>query len=455
MNYRDGPFRWNYALNRFIVGVLLVGLSPSVGWSAGFELLEQSSKGLGQAFAGGATGFGDGSEVFTNPAAMSLLEDDVASIHGHLIAPSAEFQDEDSRLNARLGGAPLTGGDGGNGGETAGIGNLYLVKQLPLDLTAGLGVNSPFGLATEYDDDWAGRYHAVKSELRTININPGISFKQSEYLSIGANMQLMYADAKLTNAIDFGTIGVATLGAPTAASLGLLPQRADGYGEVTGDDWGVGMGLGAVISPSEDVRIGIGWRSRVRLHLRGDADFTVPANAAVLTSTGAFADTDAAADVDLPETVFGGIAWNVTDRWQLFGDMNWIKWDRFEELRVRYGSVQPDTVQAENWDNTFRLSAGTSVQVLDPLTVRAGFAWDQTPIQGEEYRTPRIPDNDRYWLSAGLSYSVTDDVDVHLSYAHLFVADAGSEVESSTGAIIDGSWELSTDLVTAGVTAHF
>lgn len=437
------------------VAFVVSALSGSVAFAAGFELLEQSAKGLGQAFSGAATGYGDGSESYLNPGALSAVEDGTYSVHVHLIMPKAEFSDDGSSLIPALGGAPLSGDTESDGGENAAVPNVYLTKQVGKDLTLGLGLNSPFGLSTKYNSDWVGRYHAIQSELTTFNINPAIAFKQSEYLSIGAGMQIMYADAKLTNAVDFGTIGLSALGPATAAPLGLLPQRADGSAKVEGDDWGVGMGLGALITPSDDFRIGISWRSKIHFTLDGDGEFSVPANAAVLTRTGLFTDTDAEADLTTPESITGGFAWDINSNWTWYGDATWTKWDRFEELRVNFAGPQPDSVQDENWDNAWRLSTGTSYRIDDAVTVRGGFTWDQSPVSSDELRTPRIPDNDRFWLAGGLSYRFTERLEGSLGYAHLFVPDAESAVLGSTGAQLVGDWNSGVDIVSLGLVGRF
>lgn len=431
--------------------------SAGSGFAAGYELLEQSAKGVGQAYAGASTGYGDGSEVFFNPAAiMQLKKQDTFSMHGHLIMPSAEFNDEGSMLAPQLGGAPLSGNQGGDGGEVAFIPNLYFAHKVNEHVGLGLGFNSPFGLSSEYNNTWVGRYHAIRSELEVLNINPAIAVKPVEWLSLGVSMQAMYADATLTNAVDFGTIGVSTLGLPTAAALGLLPQQADGYARVDGSDWGHGIGVSALVTPLDWLRLGVSYRSSVELNLKGDAKFNVPTNALALTSTGLFQNTLARANVNLPEILSVGAAVDLTDNFTLYLDGTWINWSRFDELRVQFDGPQPDSVQPEEWDDSTRLSIGGRYQVNDCTAVRAGFSWDESPIPGDEYRTPRIPDNDRYWVSAGLDYELWEDIELSFNYAHLFIDDARtSGLTTSTGNVLNGGWDLGVDIVSASLTAVF
>ncbi|MCB0357992.1 MAG: outer membrane protein transport protein, partial [Bdellovibrionales bacterium] len=233
--------------------VTTLGFTAS-SFAAGFELQEQSGIGLGQAFAGATAGYGDGSEVYWNPAAMMAIDGTTASASLHTIIPSTSFDDGGSNLPA-LGGVPLVGNDGGNGGEVALVPNAYGVTDLiPDKLKFGIGLNVPFGLETQWDDGWTGRYQALKSELRTINVNPALAMNVTDNVSIGVGASIMFLDAELSNAIDFGTIGVATLGPTTAGSLGLLPQQADGKVTLNGDDTAYGVNAGVMIRPTDDIR---------------------------------------------------------------------------------------------------------------------------------------------------------------------------------------------------------
>lgn len=436
-----------------LCGVTLTSASNAL--AGGFEVLEQSATGVGQAFSGAATGYRDGSEVFFNPAAMTEINGDVVSLHGHLIMPLADFDNDGSGYGAALGGIPLLGNSGGNGGEPAFVPNLYVVKHVNEDLTLGFGLNSPFGLETSYNGDWVGRYFAVDSSLLTVNINPSIGYRVNDWLSVGAGLQVMYAKAELNNAVDFGTIGLSALGPQTAAQLGLLPQQADGFAEVEGDDWGVGYSLAFIVTPHDKVKVGFNYRSKIDFELEGSADFTVPQNAAVLTQSGAFLDTDATADLTLPEVLTFGTAVEVSPTVTWYADASWIRWSRFEELRIKYESVQPDTVQEENWNNTWRFSTGMKYEPSKTWAFRAGIAFDETPVSSVALRTPRIPDNDRYWIAAGATYNVTETFGVNLSYAHIFVPDARTDLVNNTGSRMVGDWESGVDIVSASIVQRF
>ena len=259
--------------------------------------MEQSAKELGQAFAGATTNTEDGSAVFFNPGALGRFSGRQLTVAGHLVSPSIRFHDGGSRLALPVGGAPLAGGDGGDAGHTIFVPNLYYVQELGPRLVFGLGLNAPFGLHTDYDPNWKGRYHSITAELQTVSLRPALALRVGGRLSLGATITAQYAYARLSNAIDFGTLCLASLPPPTCGGLGLAPQRADGRFEVEGDDLAWGYSLGALYAFNNDTRIGVSYRSAIDQSIEGDAEFTVPAAALPLTRGGTlFTNTGARTD---------------------------------------------------------------------------------------------------------------------------------------------------------------
>jgi len=430
-----------------VLGASLL-LAATTAFAAGFALQEQSGRGLGQAFAGVTTGLGDGSSIFYNPGAMTLIDDPTLSFTGNIITTATDFDDRGSTDGA---GNPLAGGDGPDPGATSFVGNLYAVYPINQDIRAGFGINTPFGLATEYNDQWVGRYQAVKSELVTINLNPAVSYDLSDQISIGGGVTAMYADATLTNAVDFGTIGVSQLGVPTASTLGLLPQQADGFADVEGDDWGVGFNLGVLLRPFDGTRLGIGYRSKVDLNLTGDADFTVPANAQVLTSTGSFIDTTANARVSLPETLSFGFSQEITDDFILVGEAQWNRWSRVNEIRISFDSAQADSVETLNYEDNWRFALGGNY-LMEEFVLRGGISYEQTPVS-KGFRTARIPDADRWWFTAGVGWEVVEDIVLDVSYAWVHAINADVDRTGSTGDTLVGSYQGNVNIVAVEVTA--
>lgn len=434
------------SLASLLAGLSLISLTRTA-LASGFAITEQSVTNLGTGASGGAAGLDDISTIFFNPAGLMRLPDDGAVVGaGYVIFPSLNFTNQGSEIAP---GVPKVGGNGGNAGVTSFIPNLYAAYRVSDRMKLGIGVNTPFGLSTEYDSNWVGRYQAIKSELITININPTVAYQVTDNLAIGAGLNVQYAEAELSNAIDFG-------GILAAGGAAILPQQADGAVNISGSDWSVGYNFGILYEPTETTRIGLAYRSAINHNLRGNADFTTPAVAvaAGLTATGLFTDTTASARLNLPDTLSLGINQKLSPRLALTGDVTWTNWSDFQELRVDFDSPQPDTVVPENWFDTVRVGVGLTYELNSTWTLRGGVAYDPTPVP-QEFLTPRIPDSDRTWLSFGFSYEPSRNLSLDLAYTHVFLPNRDINATEEGAGTLVGNYTSSIDIIGAQLNWRF
>lgn len=441
----------------FAVLLAALALAASAGTAAasGFALKEQSASAQGNAFAGAAAGAEDVSAMFFNPAALARQSGSQAAAVLSFIAPQADF--EKGRASTAAG-TPIAGGaDPGDAAEDALVPALYLGWAATDDLRLGLGVNAPFGLETRYPRDWIGRYHAVHSRLKTVNINPALAWRVSDRISLGAGFQAQWAWAELTNAVDLGTIGAAA-GVP-----GALPGAQDGFADLEGDDWGYGWNAGVLLEPAEGTRLGVSYRSRIEHTLEGDVDFTLdPAGvgAALRAGAGLFRNTDAKADLTTPEAWAFGIHHEITPRFAVMAEADFTRWSRFEELRIEFDNpAQPDSVTEEDWRDTWFYALGATFRPAEAWTLRAGVAHDETPVP-DRTRTPRIPDGDRTWLSLGVGWRPAAPLSFDAAYTHIWVDDA--ELDLRTTGIgnasrgnLSGSYDNAIDIATVQIAWRF
>jgi long-chain fatty acid transport protein len=433
-----------------VAGLLACGSSASL--AAGFALIDQSASQMGNSFAGGSAFANDASTIFFNPAGMTRLPTQMV-VGAHYIKPTAKFHGEATDIF----GNTVLGGNGGDSSKAGVIPNFYITRPMGDGVYAGLGINAPFGLATEYDNDWKGRYLAIESKVETVNINPAIAFKMSPHLSFGAGLNLQYIHAKLTQAVDQGSLCAPTMlrlqsigapGADPALCAGLVPQGSDGFAKVTGDNWAGGYNFGFLYEPTDSTRVGFSYRSQIKQNVTGKARFrdTLPQ----LAAYGLFVNTDVRAKVDLPETASLSV-WQDIGNWSVMADATWTGWDSFEELRIEYDSNQPDTVVDESWNNTWRYSVGVNWRYNSQWTFRAGAAYDNTPIPNAQHRTARIPGEDRIWSSLGVGYRFNESLGIDLGYAHLFLRDNPEINETSaTAGSLNGEYrDGSVDILSA------
>ena len=424
---------------------------PHHAAASGFQLREQSASKLGNAYAGAGSSGEDASILFYNPAGIALFDRSQSQVSLAPIAPHAEFDGQATDAT----GAPISGGNGGDAGTPGVVASLYLVAPVTERVNLGMAINTPFGQIISYDDGWVGRYHALTSSFHSASLTGVASFKVNDRLSIGGGPSLTYAQSRLTSAVDFGSLCVGSIGLSTCSGLGALPQQADGKVDLHGRGWGVGATAGLLYEPVKGTRIGLSWRSQVDLKLEGDADFDVPGNARILTSTGAFTDSGGSADVTLPETIGLSVHHDLNDRVAVMGDVVWTAWSRFEELRFVFDNpAQPDTVSPQNWNDTVFVAIGATWRPTDEWTLRTGVAYDQSPTE-QNFRTPRLPDNDRYWVSVGADYRVAPQWTLSAGLTHIFVESSRLDISDPAAGRLSGTYDGSIDVISLGASLRF
>ncbi|MGH6944754.1 MAG: OmpP1/FadL family transporter [Geminicoccaceae bacterium] len=407
-----------------------LGLAASHAHAGGFAIREQSTSGQGMAFAGIAAGGEDISAMFFNPAALALYP----GVNGYAALSYIAPHSEPSHIEAStVLGTPISGDRASGNITDAELVPAVYASFEPVDrLYLGLGVNVPFGLRTEYPKTWAGRYHGVMSEVTTINLSPVIAARPLPWLTVGAGAQIEYIDAKLTNAIDSATI--ATLnGIPTVAE-----PNPDSFVKLSGDDVAAGFVLGAIVEPRRGTRVGIGYRSSIKHTLKGNANFTRSQTGDLLNTltttpggSGLLADTSASVDFETPALLSVGLTQDVGERWTVGTTLEWTSWSDFQEIKVEFDNPdQPDNITDEDWNDTIYVALGARYRLDDAWTLRAGVAFDQTPVPNRT-RNPRVPDSDRYWLAAGVTWAPTSWFAVDGGLTQIFVDHARVDLSTS------------------------
>jgi long-chain fatty acid transport protein len=456
--HRDGIMQHAHGLRA--ATALLIVLCPGVAAAGGFALTEHGGRGLGSAWAGEAAIAEDARTIYFNPAGMTFLPGTqvVGALDG--IRTSESFTNDGSHLNPAVGGGPLHGNDGGNGGALGAIPSLYISHQLLDPLWVGLGVDAPFGLRTEWSSTWIGRYNAIVSDLKTVNINPSVAVRALPSLSLGAGLNVQYTHVLLTNDLDLGTLCVVQQGLPLSAceAVGLKPQGADGFVKISGHSWAVGWNVGLLWEPRDGTRLGLAYRSRIHHVIEGEGEFTVPQKAkALIKPTGELRDTAASAPADFPDSVSLAVAQQLAPRWTFLGDVTWTHWALFKNLAVDFANPkQTDITQPENWRNTLRMALGLRFDPNARWSFRTGFAYDETTITKSIYRDPRIPDSNRYWLAFGAGYQMTPWLRVDGGYAHIFTPDVATRShDPASGNVLRGEFSGFADVIALQATYNF
>lgn len=349
--------------------MMVAGAFATQTYAAGFQLSEQSAIQMGRAMAGAGVVGDDLSAVHYNPAGMTLLSGTRMQATGTWVAVNLDYESHDGSVteNGRLKGQIIPAG--------------FLTHQINDSLWAGLGLTVPYGMGTEYGEDWEGRERGTESMILTFDINPNLAWKVNDKLSVGGGISLQYAKAEL--------------------GMGMGPMQAN----VKGDSWAWGWNVGLMFQPVETVRLGLAYRSHIAHNAEGHTDVKSPLN---LTS-------DMKVRIKTPDTVTLSATWEATDALRLSGTARWSKWSNFRTLDVQNLDFNgtpyaiANVPVENNWDDTWFFSVGADYKLNGQWTVRGGVAYDQGPVENQ-YRMAVIPDTDRVWFSGGASYKYTDNL---------------------------------------------
>lgn len=371
--------------------------AASAAHAAGFMLTEQSAGALGRAYAGVGVDGTDLSGVYYNPATMTLHPG--TQIQAGFVAVGLDLAFEGTNDYA---------GVTENGQyNTQAIPHGYISHQLTDSMWIGLAMTVPFGMGTEYKDDWRLANRGISAEVLTFDFNPNVAWKVSDKLSLGAGMSIQYAAADLKMQDKLAGLSV--------------------NGEVDADSIAWGFNVGVMWSPLENLRFGLSYRSRVNHN--ADGDFTLSGgNAYVDGALGQMGlaqgvPYDATATISTPAWAMATAAWDVNSLLSLYATFRWTDWSSFDTLDIKSPKgLLPlgGTKTVENhWQDTYLVSVGADLRFTNWWTFRAGIGYETSAVDDPKYRTAIIPDADRLWLALGSSFHATKNMQIDVSAAWL------------------------------------
>lgn len=416
----------------------------STAHAAGFMLTEQSAGSLGRAYAGAGVDGTDLSGVYYNPATMVLHKGTAFQAGFVGIGLNLDYVGEDGNGNEVT-------ANGRN--KSQAIPHGYFVHQINDKVWFGLGMTVPFGMGTEYDDDWAGNERGISATILTFDLNPNFAFKLSEKFSVGFGASIQYAQADLKIRKSFANV-------PPIKDVtegGELSAES----EIDADSIAWGWNVGMMWSPVENFRVGLSYRSKIKHDAEGD--FTLdraqygsnsvsgndllgmaqqvgklsPDLAEQLGTLGTVLNMqsfDGYATVTAPAWAMASVAWDVNDLVSLYGTFRWTDWSSFDQLDITTNVPGVGGNIKNNWRDTYLGSLGMDLRLTDWWTLRGGIAYESSPIANPRTRTAIIPDADRWWFAIGSSFKWSDNFQTDVSFAHLHGVHERNLYNETTGA---------------------
>ncbi|PKH07997.1 OmpP1/FadL family transporter [Moritella sp. Urea-trap-13] len=422
-------------------------LASAQASAAGFQVNVQSASALGNANAGFAANTDNAAVIGTNPAAAASFDKFAFSFGGAYIEPSVETTGENapldpyySNFNAGFGtnysGENESDYDVEDSVNPAAVPSVYAVIPVSSKLAIGLAGYTNYGTNTEFPEDYAAGLLGGSTQLTTFNLNPSLAFKLGSKIRFGVGAQIVYGSAELErNLGDAAALGVmsnvaayaktgasaAQIGGAIAANNAQLSGQAAGTQAfiMEGDDIGFGWNAGVLFDLSDNHKIGASYRSEVELTFEGEY------------SNYQGADLTGQLDLSLPAMAELGGFHRVGNIALQYGVV-WTEWSSFDGLKG-VATENTDLVlfeKAYNYEDNIRYSAGLSYYLGETIILRAGYALDEAA--GDT--TISIPDSERQWYTAGLTFKVTKTLSLDLAAAYIIGEDTSfEETDTNTG----------------------
>mgnify|MGYP003625857524 CR=1 FL=1 len=397
--------------------------------ASGFQVRETSGTLQGSSFAGMSTLTTDASTMVNNPGSVGQYTETSYSVGGSIIIPVAKAKNIEASGGAVTNTQTFNEGSYKDMAQDAFVPNAHAVWKLNDKFNLGISVTSPWGLVTDNDSDFAGRFYGTTSKIQTINLKPVLAYRFDNGLSVGFGPQIQQMDASLSKAV------------PNLGGAG------EGNSEVSGDsvDMGWSAGLNWEVIPG--TKLGLAYNSEIKHDLEGDIKFDSSAKAL------GFTDQNTTAEVITPEAITFGVAQELGEKWTVMADAQWTNWNSIDTLTFNYGGdispqagLQNSTSDEYKWGSAWFASLGTRYQYDENWAFTGGIAFDETPVK-TKYRNVRLPDSNRYWASLGTTYKVADWASVSLGYTHIFADDARVDLTSATLGDFAADYEAHVDII--------
>ncbi|MFD2517800.1 OmpP1/FadL family transporter [Salinimicrobium flavum] len=373
---------------RKLLFLMVFALASAVTYAGGYRVSVQGQRALAMGHTGVAV-VNSAELGFFNPAGLVYLEDQLTISAGvSAVFSDVAWQNEDTGQIHRTdnpAGTPFY------------FNAAYKLKDW---MSLGLSIYTPYGSTVKWEDDWAGSHLVNNIELQAIYIQPLVSFKVANFLSIGGGPIFV------TGSVNFNRNLTRTL-TDTEGNRSNVTIDASGVNE-----WG--WSVGAMFTATEDLRVGVNYRSEIIMNAEGgDADFENVPNSPLLP----YSDTSFSAELPLPAELTVGLSYQFNDKWLFAFDFNRTFWEVYESLDIRFanGTVSKNARNYED-SNTWRF--GAQYNATDKLVLRAGYYLDESPVQ-PGYFAPETPRNDSMGFTAGLSLDVTSRLAIDASFAYI------------------------------------
>ncbi|OGL41394.1 MAG: hypothetical protein A2043_05360 [Candidatus Schekmanbacteria bacterium GWA2_38_9] len=380
-----------YLISFFVLAIIIF-LHPSASFGNGFIIGEQDAEAMGgaSAFAARAS---NPSAIFYNPAGITQLDGINMTLGTNLVTVKTTYNKSG-------------GGDKSSTKDRLDTPSyFYVTGKINDKFATGFGFYQPFGLASDWQSGWPGRHIVTYAMLKTFFFNPVIAWQPTKNLSIGVGGIGVYSDVVLNSRLVYENLAAASIPGFTPGTL----TGIEGHSKLKGDGGGAGINAGGLYSVTDNLKIGLSYRSPIRIRYSGRTEFN-KANSAnsptVALINATLFNSRARTKITMPPQLLAGVSYNISKNLTAEFDIDWRGWSRSDTLRIQFRNKRMKNVKiSQQWKDTVTYRAGLEYRLNNNLALRGGYAYDPSTVPNNRL-DPMVPDADKHAVTLGLGYKL-------------------------------------------------
>ncbi|MCP1647968.1 OmpP1/FadL family transporter [Pseudomonas nitroreducens] len=420
----------------YLLSTVFLACLSSPALAGGILIYETGQEGNGLANAGSAALANDPSVLMSNPAGIAELKGTQINANAQVILGDIRFSRDSNNQ--------FDGNEGGNALQWLPGSSLFISHQIDDRSAIGFGMYGNFGLALDYDDDWAGRYFTQEAAIIGVSFQPTLAHKFTDQLTVGIGPRIVYGYYRTEMAINNNLLG--------------LRDRPDGQLEYKDTDVGTGVNLGLLYHLSDSTQIGFAYTSKVKLEFKDSPDVRKVSNPIINAALNRLDVDSLELDMNIPQTATLSIAHQLDPQWKLLGSLGWQDWSDFGQIGVEVdanaGGV--DRTVDRQYKDTWHASLGAQYQANPRLRWSMGLGYDSSAVDDKD-RTVDNPMGEAWRLATGVNYQLDEGLDLHLAYTLVWLGDMDDEqTKSRSGETLSGTYRnAALHILGGGATWRF
>ncbi|MBC3500415.1 outer membrane protein transport protein [Pseudomonas sp. SWRI59] len=413
-----------------------LGLLAGDAWAGGILVYETGQEGNGLANAGAAALASDPSVLMSNPAGITELQGTQVSANAQVILGHMRFSRDSNNQ--------FDGNEGGNALQYLPGSSLFISHQIDERSAVGFGMYGNFGLALNYDDDWAGRYFNQEAAIIGVSFQPTLAHKFTDDLSIGIGPRIMFAYYRNEMAINNNLLG--------------LRDSPDGQLEYKDTDVGTGVNLGLLYRLNARTQIGLAYTSKIDLGFKDSPSVNKVSNPLINAALSRLDVNDLDLDMAVPQTALISVAHELNSQWKLLGSLGWQDWSEFGSIGIDVDVSATDVSRTvdRKYKDTWHASIGTQYQATQKLRWSMGIGYDSSAVDDKD-RTVDNPMGEAWRLATGVNYQIDEGLDLHAAYTLVWLGDMDVEqTKARSGDTLSGTYRnAALHIIGGGATWRF